>query len=60
MPNFPTAVRGDEELLELKRQAAQLPIDAKAVVVAASRPLSSEQKYRDDGPCRVKNAEPTT
>jgi hypothetical protein len=45
---------------ELKRQDAQRPLEAVAVVVAASETVSSEQSYRYEGPCRVKNAERET
>ena len=45
---------------ELRRQDAQRTIDAEAMAVAVARPPSSEQKYRYEGPCRVKNAERAT
>jgi hypothetical protein len=45
---------------ELRPQDAQRPFDVEAVVVAGARPLSSEQKYRDEGPCRVKYPERAT
>lgn len=45
---------------ELRQQDARRTIDAEVMAVAVARPLSSEQKYWYEGPCRVKNAERAT
>jgi hypothetical protein len=45
---------------ELRRQDTERTIDAEVVAVAVARPLSTEQKYRYEGPCRVKSAERAT